>query len=86
MSSQGPLLTIKTLNRKDLNQDGLTSGFSKQMVLFGDAYSRGLIKLVQALNSLRWRMVVLTFYMGLGNQMVSAIPFGGASDMDCRLK
>lgn len=26
--SQGPLLTIKTLNRKDLTQGGLTSGFS----------------------------------------------------------
>ena len=78
--SQGPLVTIKTLNRKDLSQGGLTSGLSKQMVLFGAAYSLGLIKLVQAFNSVRWRMVVLSFYMGLGNQMVQAIPFGGASD------
>ena len=80
MSSQGPFLTIKTLNRKDLNQGGLTSGF-----VWG-AHSRGLIKLVQAFNSLSWRMVVLGFYMGLGNQMVQGIPFGGASDMGCRLR
>ena len=60
--------------------------FPKQMVLFGGAHSRGLTKLVQPFNSLRWRMVVLSFYMGLGNQMVQAIPFGGASDMGCRLR
>ena len=31
-------------------------------------------------------MVVLSSYMGLGNQMVQGIPFGGASDMGCRLR
>ena len=56
------------------------------MVLFGGAHSRGLRKLVQAFNSLSWRMVVLTFYVGLGNQMVQVIPFGGVSDLGYRLR
>ena len=56
------------------------------MVLFGGAHSGGLRKLVQAFNSLSWRMVVLTFYVGMGNQMVQVIPFGGVSDLGYRLR
>ena len=31
-------------------------------------------------------MVVLTFYVGMGNQMVQVIPFGGVSDLGYRLR